>query len=107
MLQVLDLFLSGNVEQILDKPTRQAKFSQINLPRLAQIMDKYVPFLSFLCGVVSWFGHVPGFCVRVRAHLVSCRFRDMGMFSTLPDGLPKLKKRSVENVQQAIEEMNS
>ena len=32
------------------------------------------------------------------------RFKDIGMFSTLPDGLPKLKKRSVENVMQALQD---
>eukprot|EP00455_Lapot_gusevi_P034507 TRINITY_DN3803_c0_g1_i3.p1 TRINITY_DN3803_c0_g1~~TRINITY_DN3803_c0_g1_i3.p1 ORF type:complete len:435 (-),score=124.97 TRINITY_DN3803_c0_g1_i3:132-1385(-) len=39
--QLINLFLSGTVEQILDQPTRQARFPQLNLYRLAQIMDKF------------------------------------------------------------------
>jgi hypothetical protein len=38
--QTLDLFLTGNIEQILDAPTRQTKFAQVNLGRLAKIMNK-------------------------------------------------------------------
>ena len=70
--QILSLFLSGNVEQILDHPIRQSKFSQVNASRLANIMDKY---------------------------------REVGIFSRWPDGLPKLRKGPVGNVARALREL--
>jgi exocyst complex component 6 len=39
--QFIDLLLSGNVEQILDKPTREAKFPHLANDKLYHLLDKF------------------------------------------------------------------
>lgn len=46
--QTLDLFLSGNIEQILDAPTRAARFAQVNLTRLGRAMAKFAELGFFV-----------------------------------------------------------
>jgi hypothetical protein len=39
--QLINLLLSGNIEEILDKPTREAKYFYLSNEKLIQFLDKF------------------------------------------------------------------
>ena len=70
--QLLGLFLENDLEAILDPTTRKAKYPQVSLEQLAQLLEKY---------------------------------KDFGVFSSAPDGLPKIKKKDCDAVAKQLKKM--